>query len=240
MQAVVYILGFRNADRIKRLKASPGAENAIVVDNDPDGLNPLEGALKGPGGGFTPGFNYCLKHFMDTYNHDEYIPVILNDDLELEEGCIEAMLAPIEEDRNVGIVAPMQASMENPAVIICGGFGAAYPSGQHRTGLRGDLGFKKSNPRWVTFCAVAINPKVVEKIGYLDEWMTMFYSDSDYSVRATDAGFKLVFEPSAVVRHENHGCSQEFLKERTTTRKLLMDKWYFETKWGERTKVHLS
>jgi len=245
MRAVVYILGFRNADRVKRLMDSPGAQRfeTWIVDNDPGGPSPLpqgDNVLLGPGGGFTPGFNFCLRHFMCTYDTGLHIPVILNDDLELEEGCIDAMIQPIMDDPAVGIVAPMQVSLDNPAVAICGGFGAAYPSGQHRTGLRGDPGIKRSNPRWVTFCAVAINPTLVEKIGYLDEWMSMYYSDSDYSIRATDAGYRLVFDPEAVVRHENHACSIEFVKERATTRQLIMDKWQFETKWGERVRVHLS
>jgi len=244
MEAILYVLAYRSNDRVKRLLSSPGLGgiDVIVVDNDPGGDKPItEGPviLQGPGGGFTPGFNFALRHFMDNYNDGNYVPIILNDDLELEDGFIDAMIKPIAEE-NVGIVAPMQVQMDNPAMVICGGFGAAYPSGQHKAGLRGDSSIKREFSRWVTFCAVAINPAVVKEIGYLDNWMKMYYSDSDYCMRAYDAGFKLLFEPAAVVRHENHGASVEFLKERLSTRKLIMDKWYFDNKWGERVKTHLS
>lgn len=235
----IYILAYKNQSRVDRLvKSIPEqyAEDTLIVNNGPTEITGRS-VLQGPGGGFTPGFNFCLRHCRSEF--PEAIPVILNDDLELEENTIEKMIEPILNDPRVGIVAPMQVQMDNPAMVICGGFGAAYPSGQHRTGLVGDPEIKYSNPRWVTFCAVAINPLLVNEIGYLDNWMSMYYSDSDYSYRATLAGFTLVFNPESVVRHENHGATSEFLTE-SATRILLMDKWYFETKWGERVRTHLS
>lgn len=249
MRPVVYILSFRNNERVQRLLNSPGMTESgalfHIMDNDPGGPSPIvgENVLQGPGGGFTPGFNACLRHFRVAYADSDctrYIPVVLNDDVELEARCLEAMVAPFEEDPTIGIVAPMQVDMKNPAMVICGGFGAAYPAGQHRSGLRGDPTIKRGFSRWVTFCAVAINPRLIDDIGYLDNWMKMYYSDSDYCFRAGEAGYKMLFEPAAVVRHENHGASAEFLHDRLATRKLIWDKWHFDNKWAERVKTHLS
>jgi len=244
MRAVVYILAYRSNERVSRLLESEGMRGQVyhVMDNDPGGPSPIIGEhiIMGPGGGFTPGFNACLRHYRANYDHNEYLPVILNDDVTLEAGCIEAMVAPIADDATIGIVAPMQVDMKNPAMVICGGFGAAYPAGQHKSGLRGDPSIKREFSRWVTFCAVAINPSLIDDIGYLDEWMKMYYSDSDYCFRAQEAGYKMLFEPAAILRHENHGASAEFLHERAATRKLIWDKWHFDNKWAERVKVHLS
>lgn len=247
--AVVYILAYKNQDRLNRLLKSidecyPNKElecgnlSIIVVDNDEKGpmLEVPEGVsiFKGPGGGFTKGFNACLHHFMDNFNTTNNIPIILNDDLEIEPQCFEYMMAEMIENPNCGIVAPFQVDMKNPSMVICGGFGACYPSGQHKTGLRSDSKLVSQKSKWVTFCAVAINPRLVKEIGYLDRWMNMYYSDSDYSIRAVDAGFYLWIESKAVVRHENHGATQEFLGDDKGRRQLIFDKWIFENKWGER------
>jgi N-acetylglucosaminyl-diphospho-decaprenol L-rhamnosyltransferase len=237
MTPIVYILGFRNTNRVKKLMTSLEGFTVLVIDNDPQNPLDIEGTIPGPGGGFTPGFNCGLRHFMSTYG-DGYVPIILNDDLEVEPGCIEAMVQEIEN--GAGIVAPMQVQMDNPSIVICGGFGAAYPSGQHKGGMRGDPGIKREVSRWVTFCAVAITPNVVRDIGYLDEWMTMYYSDSDYCFRATELGWQCIFTPAGIVRHENHGASSEYLKQQRATRCLIMDKWHFDNKWSDRVKTHLS
>lgn len=246
MKAVVYILGFRSQSRVDRLLKSIDDNypdrtfDVWVCDNDPGGSQPLEAPnlIIGKGGGFTPGFNGCLRHALSHYSN-ECVPIILNDDLEIEPEFIERMIAPIEED-GYGIVAPMQVDMENPSIVICGGFGVALPSGQHRSGLRGDPGIVSGKSKWVTFCAVAINPSTITDIGLLDENMAMYYSDSDYCARASDAGWLSWFEAKAVVRHENHGATAEFLGQDKSVRQLLFDKWVFDTKWGERIVVPLT
>lgn len=58
--------------------------------------------------------------------------------------------------------------------------------------------------------AVLYNKKILEKIGYLDEYFFMYYEDVEISERARFAGFKIVYTPRAVVRHHHALFSKEW------------------------------
>lgn len=265
LKPVFYVLGYRNAERISKFIRSFDAlysgvqmDQTVhnfplwVCDNDPE--HPMEehkwmveepkasgdGLFYGPGGGFTPGINACIDHFWKTYGGDPYIPFFFNDDLELEPGFLENMLRVLEEHPRAGIVVPMQVLQDNPSIVICGGFGKAYPGGEHATGLRSDTAFVEKPYKWVTFCCMAIRSEVLRSVGKLNNYMTMYFSDSDYCVRARMAGFECWFTPNAVVRHENHAATTEFHSEDRRFRNFLMDQWMFEYVHGPGIMEYMS
>lgn len=51
------------------------------------------------------------------------------------------------------------------------------------------------------FAAVFIKRKVIESVGLLDPWFFLGVDDLDYSFRARRKGWRIVFEPRAIVRH---------------------------------------
>lgn len=58
--------------------------------------------------------------------------------------------------------------------------------------------------------AVLYNKKVLKEIGYLDEFFFMYYEDVEISERARFAGYKIVYNPKAVVRHHHALFSKEW------------------------------
>lgn len=58
--------------------------------------------------------------------------------------------------------------------------------------------------------AVLYNKKILDKIGYLDESFFMYYEDVEISERARFAGFKIIYNPKAVVRHYHALFSKEW------------------------------
>jgi hypothetical protein len=48
---------------------------------------------------------------------------------------------------------------------------------------------------------------VFESVGLVDERLAMYYEDTDFVARARENGFRLVFEPAAVVYHREGGSS---------------------------------
>src|SRR3989344_8476608 len=67
---------------------------------------------------------------------------------------------------------------------------------------RGQFGVRKQ----ITFATGAcmfVKREVFEKIGYFDEKYFLYLEDMDFCMRAKKAGFRIIFEPSAVVSHKN-------------------------------------
>jgi GT2 family glycosyltransferase len=63
---------------------------------------------------------------------------------------------------------------------------------------------------------------IIEKVGYLDEQFQLYYSDTDYLTRLTNAGVKMEREDSVLVYH-HIGSSTEHLNTKTELRKGLED-----------------
>ena len=51
------------------------------------------------------------------------------------------------------------------------------------------------------------NKKVVGRIGLWNEKYFLYLEDMDFCVRIKSAGFRIIFEPSAVIWHKNAGSS---------------------------------
>jgi len=60
---------------------------------------------------------------------------------------------------------------------------------------------------FANFCCVLIPKQVFKKIGLLDEKYFLYWEDGDFSIRAKQAGFKIIYQPKAVIWHKNSGSS---------------------------------
>src|SRR3990167_8574816 len=68
--------------------------------------------------------------------------------------------------------------------------------------------FKKSRQiDLATGACMLVKREVFEKIGYFDEKYFLYLEDMDFCVRAKKAGFKIIFEPEAIIWHKNAGSS---------------------------------
>ena len=61
---------------------------------------------------------------------------------------------------------------------------------------------------YISGCGMFIKREVLKRIGLLDEKYFLYYEDSDFSVRAKKAGFKLLFTPQAKMWHFNAASSK--------------------------------
>ena len=50
-----------------------------------------------------------------------------------------------------------------------------------------------------------VKKEVFEKIGFFDEKYFLYLEDMDFCVRTLKAGFKILFEPKAIIWHKNAG-----------------------------------
>lgn len=58
--------------------------------------------------------------------------------------------------------------------------------------------------------ALLYNKKILKRIGYLDEYFFMYYEDVEISERARFAGYKIIYNPKAIVRHHHALFSKEW------------------------------
>jgi GT2 family glycosyltransferase len=60
---------------------------------------------------------------------------------------------------------------------------------------------------FANFCCVLIKKEVFKTIGLLDEKYFLYWEDGDFSVRAKQAGFNIIYQPKAIIWHKNSGSS---------------------------------
>ena len=60
---------------------------------------------------------------------------------------------------------------------------------------------------FANFCCVLITKEVFKTIGLLDEKYFLYWEDGDFSIRAKQAGFNIIYQPKAIIWHKNSGSS---------------------------------
>lgn len=146
----------------------------------------------GFGGGFNVGLRRALAQGAD------YI-LIINNDARLAPDALNQMLALAESD--VGMVAPKTYYASQPQRIWSLG-GKRHPLTYEMTGdARGQL----DTGQWEQVlerdyfvgCIVLLSAKMLREIGLFDERFFLYYEDSDLSLRARQAGYRLLLCPRA-------------------------------------------
>ncbi len=134
--------------------------------------------------------------------------LLLNNDAQLLPGSLEAALAALESSGDIGavggrIVLPDGTLQEAGSIIWQDGTCAGYARG--RTPTDADLLFRRD----VDFCSGAflMTPReLFERLGGFDErYAPAYYEETDYCVRLWQAGYRVVYEPDAVVLHYEFG-----------------------------------
>jgi GT2 family glycosyltransferase len=215
-----YILtGNPTSDRCIRANESTGNVCEFVT---------YDARKKWPLRGFTRMCNEILANAGDE------IVCIYNDDIVFED--FEGWTARVTEAivaHDAAIVAPVQADMKNPQSVIMGRTYAAFPGGMHGTGTRKDNCRDAFEPcKWIPFCAVAFNPRALRVVGLLDEQMCMWFSDSDWCLRARLAGFNVILDRGSIILHENHATTGAIEPGSPNAIRFIADQEAFRRKWG--------
>ena len=160
--------------------------------------------------GFAKGVNQGIKIAKGDYI------CLLNDDTEVSENWLTLMLKHFEtkdrrgKKRKVGAVAPMSD------VVM----------GWQKISAYKDFDDEHDVPFLIGLCLL-IPKKVLDKIGLLDEQFFFGEEDLDWSMRATDKGYKLIIAQDVFVRHFG-GVSvdkKQYDKYFPAQRKKLLLKW---------------
>lgn len=224
---VLMAVTYNSAEMIDAfLRALPAAldgvpsARVVVIDNaSGDGTGDLVRSLApwatvldaGANLGYSAGINVGLRHGLGRRG-----VLVLNPDSVLSPGCVARLLAAAEERDDVGITVPrivdargrLKFSLRREPTLLRA-VGEALLGG-HRAAKVPALGDMIRDPGyyvdgatadWATGAAMFITRPVLDAVGAWDERFFLYSEETDYALRARDAGFGLLFLASAVVTH---------------------------------------
>ncbi len=161
--------------------------------------------------------------------------VLANSDLEFDPGWWLAMQSAFLDDPQVGIVGCQVRDMVDRQQIVHGG---AIGPAKHKLGFadQGDWQERTFDDDYLTFACIGIRRQVFGDVGALDEQFIIHCSDSDFCYRAKEAGWRLCYEPKAIIYHEQEGTLRHMRGMQVIEETLRQDQERFQAKWA----THLS
>ena len=192
-----------------------GADSVVVVDNGSSDatVRIVEGhdrvtLVRSANVGYAGGINRGVRATPDA---DAYL--ILNPDLVVHPGLVGALTAALAESR-VGLAVPLvldsdgrrQDSLRREQSLL-------RAVGLNWTGLpllseyvKGDGEYSAARDvDWALGAAVMFSRSCYEAIGPWDESFFLYSEETDFCLRARDAGWRTRFVPEAVVVHHGGG-----------------------------------
>jgi GT2 family glycosyltransferase len=151
--------------------------------------------------GFAAGCNVGLRHALEQ--GADYV-FLLNNDTLIDPAALSHLIKLTGPD--VGMVAPKIYYAADPSRIWSVG-GLLQPWTLEKTG---DAHGQMDVGQWgevlerdyFVGCALLLSRRLLTQVGLFDERFFMYYEDSDLSLRARQAGFKLLLSPQARVWHK--------------------------------------
>lgn len=150
-------------------------------------------------GGNNVGIEHAMAHGAD------YV-LLLNNDTVVAPEFVGELVRAGEADETIGVLGPKIYYHDRPRVIWYAGGVVSLVTGivKHR-GIREEDHGQYDEPAdvdYVTGCALMIKRAVVETIGLIDPSYLAYAEDTDYSLRAHQAGFRARYVPTSVVWHK--------------------------------------
>ena len=151
-------------------------------------------------GGFSKNNNNAIKYVMHKYEPD-YIVLMNNDIIISDTLWLSKLVKVAESDPKIGIVGcklVYPTGRIQHAGMEIGYYGARNIGRGQKDYLQFDY---IKEIEGVTFAAVLIDKKTIEKVGLLDENFFMGFEDVDYCIRTTKARFKIYYVGNVKLIH---------------------------------------
>ncbi|HEX7343310.1 MAG TPA: glycosyltransferase family 2 protein [bacterium] len=152
---------------------------------------------------FAGGNNAGLR---DVLQKGDDFALLLNNDTTVEPDFLNHLIAAVQEDSRIGLVAPKILYSARPEVIWFAG-GVIKPAWGYvrHIGLRQTDDGRFDQPcdvSYLTGCCLLIRRDALQKVGLLDEGFYLYSEDADYCLRVTHVGYRLLYEPKSRIYHK--------------------------------------
>ena len=156
------------------------------------------GANLGYAGGNNLGLVYALDHGF------EHI-LVLNNDTILEPDCTYKLLLDLRFHPDAAAAAPKSYYFEPPNKIYFAGGKINRDGTVHHIGdgcNDGPTYSKAIDVTWLNGCAIMFRSSALREIGLFEPDFFLFFEDTDWSLRARRAGYRLRLVPDARLWHK--------------------------------------
>jgi GT2 family glycosyltransferase len=130
---------------------------------------------------------------------------VLNEDIILDPGCLEILIDVANRDPQIGVLGPLVYHHNEPAVIqSAGGLLGKYWQSIHLGKDEPDRGqFDAPHPvEWISGCAILVKREAIEQAGMLDGSFFIYWEETEWCIRLSRAGWKIVNVPQARIWHK--------------------------------------
>ena len=155
-------------------------------------------------GGFAKAVNSGLHYAIQKY--DPRFIAILNNDTTVDKKWLESLVERMHTDAHVAAVTSNMFFYNHPEIINSQGGTLDWNGDGYdiNFGIHKDRGEKESTEViGACFGAALVRAEVFGEVGFLDEAFGAYFEDLDWSWRARLYGYRVLFEPEAVVYHQH-------------------------------------
>ncbi|MBZ8119285.1 glycosyltransferase family 2 protein [Roseovarius sp. LXJ103] len=183
-----------------------------IVDGGWDAQGRVRLIPSGRNGGFGAGNNFGIRQGLSDGSAPDFV-YILNSDAWPEKGAIRALLEVMQTERKAGIVGSYIRGVDGHAhqtafrfPSIAGEFEGAVRTGIVSRLLAGSVvplpvPQARTTVGWVAGASAMMRRRMLDEIGMFDETFFLYYEETDLCLRATRAGWDVVYEPLSEVLH---------------------------------------
>lgn len=169
------------------------------------------GANLGFCGGNNAGIEWALAHGAD------YV-LLLNNDAWFDPAMTRQLVTAAEADPRIGMAGPKIYQAAPPDTLWSAGGVVTYWG--NVTGMRGfgkpDRGQfdRPADVDYLPGCGILVRRQVLEQVGLLDLAYYCYYEDTDWAMRARQAGWRIWYVPAATMWHKGGNSTGGFYNAR--------------------------
>jgi hypothetical protein len=191
---------------------STDGSEAILGERFPDIELLQTGSNLGFAGGNNVGIRRALKEGADFV-------WLLNNDTVVDPQCLTRMVEAAENDGDAGMVGSKIYYFDAPDTLWFAGGEIALERG----GLTRHIGQDEKDQGdydqpgetgYVTGCSILARRAMIEDVGLLEDAYFLYFEDADWSLRARQKGWKLLYQPAARLWHKEGAQSKKVYSNR--------------------------
>lgn len=153
--------------------------------------------------GFSGGNNTAFE-YLKPLDFD-YV-MLLNNDTIVTPDFLRHLVKSISKSEEIGAIQPkIMYNYSREIIWNAGGKYWPFLALMPTRGLgKRDVGQfdHPSYTSWISGCCLLLPMKILNEVGPLDEKFFAYYEDVDWSFKIKNLGYKLLYEPKAVIYHE--------------------------------------
>lgn len=211
-------------EHIKNFENTKSSENQLILIKNDENY------------GFPGGNNIGIKFALKFLNQDYFL--LLNNDTVVDKTFLTELIKKGKSKENVGILGPKIYFYDEPNTIWGAGCKISWKFSRGVQIGTNELDHgqydKIKEVEYVNGSAFLIKTEVIKKIGLMDENYFLYFEESDWTLRANQAGYKSLYVPKAQIWHKVSRSGGGISKP-IGLYYITRNRWIFMKKWAKKS-----